>query len=169
MTRRDYIHQWMAYAIALLVVMGLERLILNRFPVYGVIPVLLPLALVACAVFEGPKAGAGFGIAVGVMMAIGAGGGYWRVLVCSAAGLAVGLLTRYVLRHDFVGHVLCCFFVLLLRMAWCVGIRALNGTAELTVLLQVGVPELLWSMVFTVPVYLIFRFVCRHWGKLYFQ
>lgn len=169
MTRRDYILQWIAYGVALLVVMGMERLVFNAFPVYGVIPVLLPLALVACAVFEGPKSGAGFGIAVGVLMAIGAGGGYWRIIACSAAGLGVGLLARYVLRHDFVGHMLCCALVLLLRMIWCVGFRFFTGAAKLPVLLMVGVPELLWSMVFAIPVYWIFRFVCRHWGKIYFQ
>lgn len=160
--------QWTAYGVALLAVMGVERLILNRFPVFGVIPVLLPLALVACTVFEGPKAGAGFGIAVGVLMAAGVGG-YWRVILCSAAGLAVGLLIRYVLRHDFVGHLLCCFLLLLLRMVWCVGVRMIQGTAEFTVLFRVGISELLWSMVFAVPIYLLFRFVCCHWGRLYFQ
>ena len=169
MTRRDYILQWTAYGIALLVVAGLERLIFNRIPVLGVIPVLLPLALAACAVFEGAKSGAGYGIAVGVMMTVGAGGGYWRLVVCAAAGLGCGLLARYVIRHDFVGHLLCSLLVLFLRMVWCVGTRYLTGAASLPVLINVAFPELLWSMVLSVPIYFIYRFVCRRWGRQYFQ
>ena len=169
MTRRDYILQWTAYGIALLVIAGLERLIFNRIPVMGVIPVLLPLGLAACAVFEGAKAGAGYGIAVGVMMTIGAGGGYWRLVACAAAGLCCGLLARYVIRHDFVGHLLCSLLVLFVRMVWCVGTRYLSGAASLPVLINVALPELLWSMVLSVPIYFIYRFVCRHWGRQYFQ
>lgn len=169
MTRRDDILRWTAYGLALLLVMGAERLILNRIPVYGAIPVLLPLALVACAVLEGAKAGAAYGIAVGVLMTVGAGGGHWRVIVCSAAGLGAGLLARYVIRHDFVGHLLCCLAVLLLRLAWCVGVRLLDGAATAEVLLSVAIPELLWSMVLSVPVYFLYRFVCRRWGAQYFQ
>ena len=168
MTRRDYIIQWVAYGITLLVVTGMERLFFNRIPVHGVIPVLLPLALVACAVLEGAKSGAGYGIAVGVMMVVGAGGGYWRIVVCAAAGLCSGLLARYVIRHDFVGHLLCCLLVLFLRMTWCIGIRLLNEVASFEVLINVGLPELLWSMVLSIPIYFIYRFICRRWGRQYF-
>lgn len=169
MTRRDHVIQWLAYAVALLLTAGLEGLVLSRLPFFGVIPVLLPLALTACATLEGPRAGAGFGIAVGALMSVAAGGGPWRIVVCSAAGLGVGLVTRYVLRQDFVGHLLCSLLVLLGRMAWCVGTRAAAGAAGLPVLLGVGVPELLWSMVFSGPVYLLFRFICRRWGRIYYN
>ena len=168
MTRRDYILQWTAYGIALLVVTGMERLVFNRIPVYGVIPVLLPAALVACSVLESAKSGAAYGIAVGVMMSVGAGGGYWRIVVCAAAGLCCGLLARYVIRHDFVGHLLCCLLLLALRMAWCIGIRLLTEVASFEVLINVALPELVWSMVLSVPIYFIYRFICRHWGRQYF-
>lgn len=167
MTRRDHVIQWLAYGAALLLVFGLEQLVFSRIPLWGIIPVLLPLALTACAVLEGPRAGAGFGIAVGALLSVTAGGP-WRIVVCSAAGLGVGLMARYVLRQDFVGHLLCALLVLGVRLAWCVGVRALAGVADLVTLLGVGVPELLWSMAFAGPVYLIFRFVCRRWGRMYY-
>ena len=167
MTQRDHMVQWAAYTAALLLTAGLERLVLTRLPLMGILPVLLPLALTACAALEGPRAGAGFGIAVGVLMSAG-GGGLALIPLCSAAGMAVGLMTRYVLRQDFVGHLLCCVLVLLVRMAWCVGARLSAGVADAPTLLAVGVPELLWSLVFSGPIYLLFRFVCRRWGRLYY-
>ena len=169
MTRRDHIIQWIAYTLALLAVIAVERLIFSRFPIYGILPVLIPTALVACATLEGPKAGAGFGIAVGALMSAFAGGGSWRMVTCCAAGFIAGLITRYLLRQDLVGHLLCCFLTLALRMAWCVGTRLLAGVADLSTLLAVGLPELLLSMAFSWPVYFLFRFVCRHWGRIYYQ
>ena len=169
MTQRDRIVQWTAYGIALLLVMAAERLFLNRLPVYGVTPVLLPLALSACAALEGPQSGAGFGIAVGTLMSAAAGGGFWRLAVCSAAAFLCGLIVRYVLPLPFASHLLCSTVLLAVRMAWCVVIHLMAGVAEPAVLLQVALPEFLWSLVFAGPVYLLFRFVCTHWGSIYYN
>ena len=55
------LYKWTIYGLALLPVWWLEVFVLNRFPVLGVFPMLLPLAGVAVAVLEGTLAGAGFG------------------------------------------------------------------------------------------------------------
>lgn len=169
MTQRDKIIQWTGYAIALILTAGAERLVLSRLPLLHVIPVLLPLALCACAVLEGPQAGAGFGIAVGVFMAAAAGGGFWRLAVCSAAGFLCGLATRFALPHSFSGHLICSALVMGIRMVWCIVFHLLTTSAALPLLLHIAVPEFLWSMVFAGPVYLLFRFVCTHWGALYYN
>ncbi len=67
MTRRDFLIKWAVYTAALLPVWALERLILNRISFPGISAMLLPLAVVAVAVLEGSAAGAGFGIAAGVL------------------------------------------------------------------------------------------------------
>lgn len=36
------------------------------------------------------------------------------------------------------------------------------------VLLRVGIGELLWTLVFTPVIYLMFRFVYRRWGSAYY-
>ena len=69
MTRQDLIHKWAVYALALLPVWLLDSCILPRFPLFGVTPMLLPLALTAVAVLEGSGAGGGFGLAVGLVCA----------------------------------------------------------------------------------------------------
>ena len=59
MTRRDQIHKWFVYALGLLPVWILDEFILTRIPLLGVVPMLLPIAVVAVAVQEGALAGAG--------------------------------------------------------------------------------------------------------------
>ena len=49
MTRQDLIHKWAVYALALLPVWLLDSCILPRFPLFGITPMLLPLALTAVA------------------------------------------------------------------------------------------------------------------------
>ena len=169
MTQRDKIIQWTAYTVALMLVAGVQQLILSRFPVFHVVPVLLPLALCACAALEGPQAGAGFGIAVGIFMTAAAGGGFWRLAVCSAAGFLCGLITRFGLPQPLLGHLVCCSLVMGIRTVWCVVSRLVSGSAGLAILLRVAVPEFLWSMVFALPVYFLFRFVCEHWGGIYYN
>ena len=53
MTRRDLVHKWAVYALALLPVWWLDQYVLNRFLVLGVSPRLLPVAAVTVAVVEG--------------------------------------------------------------------------------------------------------------------
>ena len=62
MTRQDFLIKWGAYALALLPVWFLELFVLNRFPVLGVTPMLLPLAAAAVGVLEGAVAGVGMSI-----------------------------------------------------------------------------------------------------------
>ena len=65
MTTKDFSIKWLAYALALLPVWFAQAFLVNRFPLFGVVPSLLPLAAVAVAVLEGASAGAGFASAFG--------------------------------------------------------------------------------------------------------
>ena len=50
MTRSDFIIKWGVYTLALVPVWILELYVLSRYPLFGVKPMLLPLAVVAVAV-----------------------------------------------------------------------------------------------------------------------
>src|SRR5699024_10834835 len=67
LTRRDLFHKWLIYALGLLPVWLLDAYLLPRYPLFGVTPMLLPLAVAAVAVSEGAYAGTGFGLAVGLL------------------------------------------------------------------------------------------------------
>ena len=66
MTRRDQTHKWFVYALALIPVWLLDEFVLNRIPLFGVIPMLLPWRGGGGRA-GGSVAGAGFGMAVGIL------------------------------------------------------------------------------------------------------
>ena len=165
MTRRDLIHKWSFYALALFAVWVADACILPRYPLFGLTPMLLPLAAVAVAVLEGARAGAGFGLAVGLVWELAYPGGLgWLVFGMALAGLLLGTAAQYGLSQSFPGYLLCCAALLaaldLLRI-----LRALlYGAAPLPVLLQTALPECLLSLAFSPLVWLLFRAVFRRVG-----
>lgn len=168
MTRQDFIKKWAAYALALIFTAALQELVFSHLRPFGVAPVLLPAALAALAALEGPAPGAGFGIAVGIFSMFLDAAGAEAVLLSCLGGLIAGLVARYVLSRSFMGCFLCCLTMLALRMAWVVLPRWLNHVAPLPVLLQVAVPELLWSLLLCPAVYGMFRFIYPRWGAGYY-
>lgn len=159
MTTRDFCIKWGVYALALLPVWFLEAYVLNRFPVAGVIPVLLPLAAVAVAVLEGGTAGAGFGLFVGIVSDAVYGTGGAMTAGLSLLGAGTGLVAQYALRQSLLGCLVCSAGVLGLIDVLRVLRRLILGVAPLSALLRVAVPEILWSLLFAFPVYGIFLWV----------
>ena len=108
MTTRDQIHKWLFYALGLFPIWVLDAFILNRIAPFGIIPMLLPLAVVAVAVLEGAYAGAGFGLAVGLLWELSYSGGFGGLVFgMTLAGLAVGTAAQYVLSQNFFSCLLC--------------------------------------------------------------
>lgn len=165
MTRRDQIHKWFFYALALVPVWLVDEYILNRIPLFGVIPMLLPLAVVAVAVLEGSVPGTGFGMAVGLLWELAyPGGSGILVFGMAVAGMLTGSIAQYALSQSFISCLLCSAGVL----AMIDGARILRALFiqmdTLDVLLQVAVPEILISLCFTPFIYLLFRMVFRRVG-----
>ena len=140
MTRRDLVHKWLIYTLGLLPVWVLDACILPRFPLFGTVaPMLLPLAVSSVAVLEGACAGTGFGMAVGLLWELAYPGGFGGlVFYLALAGMAMGAVSQYALSQSFLGCLIC-------------------SAASLSSLLQVAVPEFLWSLVWTPLVWLLFR------------
>ena len=161
MTTRDLVTKWTAYTLALLPVWLLDSFLFSRFTVWGVHPVLLPLAAVAVAVLEGGYAGAGFGLAVGVLWdAVTPGAAGAIILLLAIVGFAAGLLAKYVLRQDFLGCFICSAAALAVIDAGRVALRLLGGTtADVEAMLSVAGREILWTMCFVPFIYLLFRWV----------
>ena len=165
MTRRDLIHKWAVYALGLLPVWLLDAYILPRYPLWGTVPMLLPLAVAAVAVLEGAYAGTGFGLAVGLLWELAYPGGFGGlVFYLALAGMAMGAVSQYALSQSFAGCLICSAGVLgvldLLRVAR----GLLVDLASLSDLLQVAVPEFLWSLAWTPLVWLLFRAIYNRVG-----
>lgn len=165
MTRRDMIHKWSVYALGLLPVWLLDAYILPRFPLWGVIPMLLPSAVVAVAVLEGAYAGTCFGMSVGLLWELSYAGGFGGLVFAMAlVGMTVGALSQYALSQSLPGCMLCSAGVLLLLDGLRVGRGLLTQSAQLPQLLQVAVPECLFSLACTPFIYLLFRAIFNRVG-----
>ena len=165
MTRQALFHKWFLYALALFPVWLLDACILSRYPLFGVRPMLLPLAVVAVAVLEGSHAGAGFGLGVGLLWALAYSSGKGMMVIgLTLVGLLTGAAAQYALSQSFLGCLLCSAGALaaidLLRIA----VRLFVRSAGWTSMLRVAVPEILWSLAWTPLVYLIFHAVYRRVG-----
>ena len=165
MTRRDLIHKWLVYALGLLPVWLLDAYILPRYPLWGTVPMLLPLAVAAVSVLEGAYAGTGFGLAVGLLWELAYPGGFGGLVFYMAlAGMAMGAVSQYALSQSFLGCLICAAGTLglldLLRVAG----RLLARVAGLSELLEAAIPEFLWSLAWTPLVWLIFCAVHRRVG-----
>nr|WP_207754528.1 rod shape-determining protein MreD [Pseudoflavonifractor phocaeensis] len=152
--------------MALLPVWFCQAFVLNRLPFLPLTPMLLPLAAVCVAVLEGAVAGAGFGLAVGVLCdAVYFGtDGAMTVGVC-VVGMAAGALAQYLLRQNLLGCLLCS----LLALAAMDGVRILTrlfwGDWELGAMLSLAGREILLSLIFVFPVYALFLWVYRRVPK----
>lgn len=167
MTRRDIIWKWIAYGAALAVITIFNYYVLGPLPIS--LPRLLPMAAVAVGTLESPKSGAGFGLAAGLVMATLGHESLICIPALAAVGWLCGLLTQQVLRRDLVGHTICAVIVALGWETVAILSRVVTHVAPLSLLLRVAAPELLWTLVFSFPVYWVARFCCVHYGRIYHE
>lgn len=165
MTRQDLIHKWLVYSLVLIPVWFLESSVLSRLPVFGVIPMLLPMAAAVVAALEGSVAGAAFGLGVGVLCdAIYYGTAGSMTLLLTLIGAAVGIAAQYGLRQNFFGCMVCCAGSLVILDGARIFQHLLAGTAPLAPMLRLAAAEVGWSLVFSPLVYVIFRAAYRRVG-----
>lgn len=162
MTRRDFILKWLLYTVALLPVLVLDLYIMPRLPIFGIIPSLLPMAAVTVAILEGPVAGTGFGLFVGILYdALIPGLPGAMIVGLTLLGGAAGTASRYGVHKNMLGCLACCAGALGIINIVRIFYHLLRGTASLWNLLAVAVPEILISLVFLPLIYGIFLWVYR--------
>jgi len=163
MTQREHIIKWLMFSLVFLPVLICDVALLNRFPIFGITPMLMPLAVAAVATLEGSVAGAGFGLAVGLVCDALYGSAGSMTLLLPVCGAASGIATRYGLRQNVVGCVVCSLFTLLMIDLWRVGFRMFWGY-DVQALLQVAALEILYSLPFTLLVFPLNNWVHRRLG-----
>ncbi len=166
MTRRDILLKWLLYALGLLPVLALGLYVLPRFPLWGTIPTLLPVAAVTVALLEGPMAGAGFGLFVGILsdsLIPGTPGA--MTLGLAFLGFCAGTAARYGVRQNMLGCLICSSAALVIIASVRVLFFLLRGKAVLPPLLAVALPEILWSLVFLPLIYGLFYWIFQRVPK----
>ena len=165
MTRRNLIHKWSVYGLGLVLVWLLDGCILPRYPLFGTIPMLLPLAVAAVAVLEGAYGGAGFGMAVGLVWELAYPGGFGGLVFgMAAAGLAAGSASQYILSQSYPGCLICSCGVLLGLEALRLFRGVVTDMAAFGAMLPVAGAELALSLAWSPVIYLLFRSIYRRVG-----
>ncbi|MBR4098614.1 MAG: rod shape-determining protein MreD [Clostridium sp.] len=165
MTPRDILHKWLIYALGLVPIWMLDAFILNRYPVWGVAPTLLPLAVTAVAVLEGANGGGGFGLGVALFWVMCyPTGDSWLILLLTLTGMAIGGISQYALSKSYPSFLLCSVCTLILLDAPKILHRFLFRSVALPDMLHLATRECLLSLLWSPVVYLIFRLVYRKVG-----
>lgn len=158
--------KWTAYGIVLAVIAIVNYYVLGRLPM--ALPLMLPMAAVAAGTLENPKFGAGFGLMAGLLLSVLGHRNLLCIPILSVAGCLCAILARHV-RRDLVGNLI---YSCVLALLWeCVQVLWLlaRGTAPILPLLKVALPELLWTVVFSFPVYGLLHLCCVRYGRIYHE
>ena len=83
----------------------------------------------------------------------------WGTVLITLLGLGTGLLAQYVLKQNLVGCFLCSAGALVIIDFFRILRRLVLGMAPLPVMAALAGKEILWSLCFVPPVYLLVRWV----------
>ena len=160
MTTQDQTRKWLCYALGVLPFWLAETQILNRVPLFGVIPVLLPLAAVAVGLWEGARDGAVFGLCLGIIADAtypGAPGG--MIFGLSLLGFLTGAMSQYGVRQTFVGYAMCAGVSMGLLELSRVGWSLFTHLGPPDAIVLVALKEGLWSLCFIPLIYPLFKLI----------
>lgn len=160
--RRSDLIKWLIYTLGVVAVWMAETLFLNRVPLFGVIPVLLPLAAVAVGLWESTPAGAVFGLCLGVFAdAVYPGLPGGMTLGLCVIGWLTGALSQYRLQKNLVGYLLCAAAAMTGLEAFRAAGALLSHLGPTAAVLSLAGRELVCSLIYAIPVYLLFKLIHR--------
>ena len=152
--------KWISYSLVFLLIFFFESCVLNRFPAFGAIPMLAPLVVVAVALFEGSFSGALFGLGVGFFCsAVYYRGGLLMLPILAMIGAGTGATRKQKIGRSLLGCAICGLGGMVLLELAHLSYRLLFDGTPLSALLHIALPELFYSMVFLIPIYLLIRTV----------
>ena len=161
MRRSDFV-KWLIYALGVAAVWMAETLFLNRVPLVGVIPVLLPLAAVAVGILESTLAGAVFGLCLGVFAdAIYPGLPGGMTLGLCVIGWLTGATSQYRVQKNLLGYLICAVVSMTVLEGFRAAAALLSHLGSTAAVLSLAGRELGCSLIYAIPVYLLFKLIHR--------
>lgn len=158
--RRSEVGKWLLYALGVLVVWIAETLFLNRLPLFGVIPVLLPLAAVAAGLWEGALPGAVFGLCLGIFAdAIYPGLPGGMTLGLCIIGWLTGAMSQYRVRQNLPGYLICAVAAMVGLEVVRVVTALLSHLGGAEAIFSLAGRELACSLLYAIPIYFLFKLV----------
>lgn len=164
MTKRKnkFIIKFLVYLPYLLLLYLLQSTVFTRLTIFGVKPLILPLAVVGTALFKGKVTGGVFGIFAGMLMDLSYNQPTVQfTLILTVTGILFGVLSDTVLVQGYPSYLLCSALQLLICSALQVLSFVVLSGAPLNSLIGTALTQSLVSLIFTVPLYYVTAFLNR--------
>ena len=161
MNQRDLFFKWLYYAGAVLLLILVQPLILNRISLWAVHPFLPPMIAAIIGMLEGPTEGAVFGGVFGLLCDLTMPGiiPCFYTLAFLAAALLAAVIAKRLLSQGFLCAVLCAGLSLLVTDLLHTLLLTFRQGVELTAALSLTGREAAVTVVLSPLVYLLLRSV----------
>lgn len=151
-----------AHILFIIIIYIIQSMVFTYIPINGIFPVLLPIAVVGLATFEGSSRGGGYGLLAGILCDVSFNQPVIvMTVVLTAVGIIVGVLSETIMARGFPTYFLSCAAVLVMTSFVSIFPLVFFANVEFSALLRTGVLQVLYSIVFTLPIYPIVRSLGR--------
>ena len=166
-TAKDKTIKYVGLGIVLSFLYLLEALVLPRFRLFGISPMVMPAAVALIALFEGPFTAASAGFAAGLVTDLMSPRfPVFHSIVFLLLGLVTGAVCRYLFKKNilsgYIWGILSLLFVSLTRYLI---FFLIPGRAGISAIYRVCLPEVLYSLLFLPLWYLLFRGFWRKFSQ----
>ncbi len=146
----------------LIILYVLQAMLLPHVKLFGVKPLILPLAVSGVALFGGHVAGCGMGLCAGILcdLAFNQPTAEFTIIL-TITGFILGVLSDVVLVQSYPSYFLCSLCALVICGVCEIFPIAFFQEVPVYPLLRTVLYQTLYSMFYTVPFYYISKFVCR--------
>ena len=150
---RITIARWTLWVLLLTAALVLQATVFNRLPLLGAIPQLIPVAVVCVAMMGSAETGAVVGLIGRLMSCLGGDALVFVVPILAFAGALTGGLCSICFTRSLLSALLLGLGALLLCAVPTWLLQWYLGHAPLSALWHVVAPEVLISLVYTLPLY----------------
>jgi len=148
--------------VILMVLYILQFAVFSRLRIFGIAPLILPMAVIGVGLFEGPTWGGAFGLAAGVLSdSAFFGTTVLFTLLFVTLGMGVGLLSNYLLSRGFPSFLLCSIAALFAIAFFQMFALLVYFQESPLALLRVAILQTTYSLFFVIPLYYLTRLIGR--------
>lgn len=157
--RTELLFKWLLYASGVLICWLLHGLLLQHLRIFGAMPFLFPMLAAVIAMYEGPFSGSICGIVLGVVCDLVIAGPIpcFYTLIFPVISMLAGLISKNWLPMSFFCAAILSVLAFGLTDGFHCLLLMLKGSGLPTAALWLALRETGASMIFLLPVFLVFR------------
>ncbi len=163
------VFKWTVYALATLLLFGLQSLVLDQLHPFGLTPFLYPMLPAVAAMYEGSRRGPAFALALGVVCDLILSGPFegFFTLVFTLIGIVSGVVAENAISPGFLCGLVVSGGALLGTAGMRILIHALSGGGYLALMAQIALGETLITLPAIVVVLPLYRVIHRRCASDY--